>query len=95
MDDGVVISVPVSGAGAVAAIPAGCGYCGLVANATAAGVVEIRDGAANGPLLDSINTSVAGGFNTYYGVSPLWCAGKPFVVLVSGAQPANFAIRYR
>lgn len=94
MEDGLIISIPVVAAGVVAAAPAGCGYCGMVVEAGAAVSIEVRDGSASGVLLDAMQTTVATDQQTYYGSAPLWCGGRPFIVVVSGTLPV-MSLRYR
>jgi hypothetical protein len=96
MDLGYTASTPVSASGLQTALPlTGCGYCGFVANAAAAGVVEIRDGSVTGTLLDVVSFAAAGIAQTFYGAAPLWVNKQVYVNLVSGALPAGFAIRWR
>jgi len=92
---GMCTVIPITASGTVAAAPLGCGYAGACADIGAAGVVEIRDGSATGPLLDCINAAGTASYNSYFGAAPLWCNARPWVVLVSGALPSAFSIRVR
>jgi hypothetical protein len=95
MDLGYTVTTPVTAGGVQAAMPAGSGYCGMVANAAAAATVEIRDGSATGTLIDVLLMAAAGAYTTFFGPAPLYVNGKIFVNVVSGTLPASMSIRWR